>query len=76
MVTRRQTLAGAAALAGTLATPALARPGKPGPFVQRKGTGFTLDGKPFGEYGVQALEDVGVAGFFGRIWDAILLFFQ
>ena len=44
---------------------------------QRVGTlKVTLDGKPFGEYGVQALEDVGVAGFFGRIWDAILLFFQ
>lgn len=44
---------------------------------QRVGTlKVTLDGKPFGEYGVQALEEVGVAGFFGRIWDAILLFFQ
>ena len=44
---------------------------------QRVGTlKVTLDGKPFGEYGVQALEDVGVAGFLGRIWDAILLFFQ
>lgn len=44
---------------------------------QRVGTlKVTLDGNPFGEYGVQALEDVGVAGFFGRIWDAILLFFQ
>lgn len=37
---------------------------------------LTLDGKPFGEYPVQALEDVSVAGLFGRIWDAILLFFQ
>jgi serine-type D-Ala-D-Ala carboxypeptidase (penicillin-binding protein 5/6) len=44
---------------------------------QRVGTlKLSLDGKPLGEYGVQALEDVGVAGFFGRIWDAILLFFQ
>ncbi|MDE2598205.1 MAG: D-alanyl-D-alanine carboxypeptidase [Rhodocyclaceae bacterium] len=44
---------------------------------QRVGTlKVTLDGKPFGEYGVQALEEIGVAGFFGRIWDAILLFFQ
>lgn len=44
---------------------------------QRVGTlKLTLDGKPYGEYPVQALEDVGVAGFFGRIWDAIFLFFQ
>lgn len=44
---------------------------------QRVGTlKIALDGEPLGEYGVQALEDVGVAGFFGRIWDAILLFFQ
>jgi D-alanyl-D-alanine carboxypeptidase (penicillin-binding protein 5/6) len=37
---------------------------------------LSLDGKLVGEYAVQSLEDVGVAGFFGRIWDAILLFFQ
>ena len=44
---------------------------------QRVGTlKVSLNGKPLGEYGVQALENVGVAGFFGRIWDAILLFFQ
>ena len=44
---------------------------------QRVGTlKVTLDGQPLGEYAVQALEDIGVAGFFGRIWDAILLFFQ
>jgi D-alanyl-D-alanine carboxypeptidase (penicillin-binding protein 5/6) len=44
---------------------------------QRVGTlKLTLDGKPLGEYAVQALDDVSVAGFFGRIWDAILLFFQ
>jgi D-alanyl-D-alanine carboxypeptidase (penicillin-binding protein 5/6) len=44
---------------------------------QRVGTlKLTLDDKPFGEYAVQALEDVSIAGFFGRIWDAILLFFQ
>jgi D-alanyl-D-alanine carboxypeptidase (penicillin-binding protein 5/6) len=44
---------------------------------QRVGTlKVSLDGKPIGEYDVQALEDIGVAGFFGRIWDAILLFFQ
>ena len=47
MVTRRQTLAGAAALTSTLATPTLAGPAKPGPFVQREGTGFTLSGKPY-----------------------------
>jgi D-alanyl-D-alanine carboxypeptidase (penicillin-binding protein 5/6) len=44
---------------------------------QRVGTlKLTLDGQPLGEYGVQALENITVAGFFGRIWDAILLFFQ
>ena len=44
---------------------------------QRVGTlRVSLDGKPLGEYGVQALEDVSIAGFFGRLWDAILLFFQ
>ena len=44
---------------------------------QRVGTlKVSLDGKPLGEYGVQALENVTIAGFFGRIWDAILLFFQ
>jgi serine-type D-Ala-D-Ala carboxypeptidase (penicillin-binding protein 5/6) len=44
---------------------------------QRVGTlKVSLDGKPLGEYGVQALEDVSIAGFFGRLWDAILLFFQ
>jgi len=46
MVTRRDTLTGAAALAGTLTTPALAR-ANPGPFVQRQGTGFTLNAKPY-----------------------------
>jgi D-alanyl-D-alanine carboxypeptidase (penicillin-binding protein 5/6) len=44
---------------------------------QRVGTlKVSLDGKQIGEYGVQALENVSIAGFFGRIWDAILLFFQ
>lgn len=47
MVTRRQTLTGGAALAGTLATPALATPGRASPFVRRDGTRFTLDGKPY-----------------------------
>ncbi len=35
-----------------------------------------LDGKLWGEYPVQALEDVPVAGVFGRGWDTIRLFFQ
>lgn len=44
---------------------------------QRIGTlKLTVDGKPLGEYAVQALEDVPVAGFFGRLWGAILLFFE
>ncbi len=32
-----------------------------------------LDGRPLGEYPVQALESVGVAGFFGRAWDTLRL---
>jgi len=35
-----------------------------------------LDDKPLGEFPVQALEDVPVAGLVGRTWDAIKLFFQ
>ena len=37
---------------------------------------LTLDGKPYGEFPVVALEDVPLAGIFGRGWDAIRLFFQ
>ena len=32
--------------------------------------------KPIGDYPVVALEDVPVAGFFGRLWDAIVMFFK
>ena len=35
-----------------------------------------LDGKPLGEYPVEALESVGVAGFFGRAWDTLRLLFK
>jgi len=35
-----------------------------------------LDGKPLGEYPVEALESVGVAGFFGRAWDTLRLWFK
>jgi D-alanyl-D-alanine carboxypeptidase (penicillin-binding protein 5/6) len=37
---------------------------------------LTVDGKPFGQYPVVALQDVEVAGFFGRLWDAIVMFFK
>ena len=37
---------------------------------------LTLDGKPYGEFPVVALEDVPVAGILGRGWDAIRLLFQ
>ncbi|NTV09907.1 MAG: D-alanyl-D-alanine carboxypeptidase [Zoogloea sp.] len=41
---------------------------------QRVGTlQLSLDGKPYGEYPVVALETVPVAGWFGRLWDALLL---
>jgi len=36
----------------------------------------TLDGKPVGEYPVVALDNVPEAGFFGRIWDTIRLWFD
>ena len=36
----------------------------------------TLEGKPFGEYPVVALEDVAAAGFFQRAWDGIALWFR
>jgi D-alanyl-D-alanine carboxypeptidase (penicillin-binding protein 5/6) len=35
-----------------------------------------LDGKPYGEFPVVALEEVGVAGIFGRGWDGLRLLFQ
>ena len=37
---------------------------------------LTLDGKPFRELPVVALENVPVAGIFGRGWDALRLLFQ
>ncbi|MBN8441017.1 D-alanyl-D-alanine carboxypeptidase [Thauera sp. UPWRP] len=37
---------------------------------------LSLDGKPLGEYPVVALQDVPVAGFFGRLWDAIVMWFK
>jgi D-alanyl-D-alanine carboxypeptidase (penicillin-binding protein 5/6) len=36
----------------------------------------SLDGKPFGEYPVIALETVPVAGFFGRSWDTLKLWLK
>ena len=35
-----------------------------------------LDGKPLGEYPLVALETVPVAGFFGRTWDSLRLWFK
>jgi D-alanyl-D-alanine carboxypeptidase (penicillin-binding protein 5/6) len=44
---------------------------------QRVGTlKLTMDGKPFREIPVVALEDVPVAGFFGRGWDTLRLMFR
>ena len=37
---------------------------------------LSLDGKPFGEYPVIALETVPVAGFFGRTWDTLKLWLK
>jgi serine-type D-Ala-D-Ala carboxypeptidase (penicillin-binding protein 5/6) len=36
----------------------------------------TLDGRPLGEYPVIALEPVEAAGFFGRAWDTLRLWFK
>jgi D-alanyl-D-alanine carboxypeptidase (penicillin-binding protein 5/6) len=35
-----------------------------------------LDGRPLGEYPVVALENVDLAGYFGRAWDTLRLLFQ
>ena len=44
---------------------------------QRVGTiRVSLDGKPVGEYAAVALENIAVAGIFGRTWDTIRLWFQ
>ncbi|GAB4440748.1 MAG: D-alanyl-D-alanine carboxypeptidase family protein [Rhodocyclaceae bacterium] len=37
---------------------------------------LTLDGRSIGEYPVRALEGVPLAGWFGRVWDTIRLWFQ
>lgn len=37
---------------------------------------LTLEGRPLGEYPVGALENVPVAGFFGRLWDTMRLWFE
>lgn len=43
---------------------------------QRLGTlRLTLDGQPLGDYPLVALQDVGVAGIFGRGWDSLRLLF-
>ena len=37
---------------------------------------LSLDGKPIGEYAVVALQDVPVAGFFGRLWDTLVMWIK
>jgi D-alanyl-D-alanine carboxypeptidase (penicillin-binding protein 5/6) len=37
---------------------------------------LSADGKTLGEYPVVALEDVPVAGMFGRAWDTLMLWFK
>ncbi|MDR1661255.1 MAG: D-alanyl-D-alanine carboxypeptidase [Azoarcus sp.] len=37
---------------------------------------LTVDGEAYGEYPVYALSDVPLAGFFGRLWDAIVMWFK
>lgn len=57
-----------------IAEPRLIAPIKPG---QKVGTlQVSVDGKPYGEYPVLALEAIGEAGFFGRLIDTIKLWFN
>ena len=37
---------------------------------------LSLDGKPIGDYPIVALDEVPQAGWFGRMWDAIRLWFK
>lgn len=37
---------------------------------------IAVDGQPYGEYPVVALDNVPLAGFFSRLWDAIVLWFR
>ena len=37
---------------------------------------LAVDGQPWGEYPVVAQSAVPLAGFFGRLWDDIRLYFQ
>ena len=37
---------------------------------------LTLGDKPWGEYPLVALEEVPLAGFFGRAWDTVKMWFQ
>ena len=37
---------------------------------------LSLAGKELGQYPVVALEEVPIAGFFGRLWDAIVMWFK
>ncbi|MBI2959533.1 MAG: D-alanyl-D-alanine carboxypeptidase [Betaproteobacteria bacterium] len=44
---------------------------------QRVGTvRVMLEGKPIGEYPAVALQNVAIAGFFGRAWDTVRLWFK
>jgi D-alanyl-D-alanine carboxypeptidase (penicillin-binding protein 5/6) len=35
-----------------------------------------MDGKPYGEFPMVALEEVAIAGIFGRGWDSLRLLFK
>ena len=37
---------------------------------------LSIDGKPVANLPVVALEDVELAGFFGRVWDSVKLWFK
>jgi hypothetical protein len=37
---------------------------------------MTLDGKVVGDYPLVALEDVSIAGWFGRFWDSLRLLWK
>ena len=44
--------------------------------VRAKPKKVELDGKPYGEFPVVALEEVPIAGILGRGWDSLRLFFK
>ena len=65
--------------AGKLKAELLTQPPVVAPVARGQRVGMLrvqLEGKPLGEYPVVAIENVAVAGFFGRAWDTLRLLFK